>query len=422
MVARKRTSLLVGALLLTSIVSAAAVSDSQKDTVAENMGQQDKAFKMSPQDKTFGSNKFDEADKFKAPTKAPTGEESSLEVDASSEKNGKAEDPAIIDDYDPNRLGVSAEDAAGDQNNRKKPAKGQDSEESTPDTSDPKAGLSTGKGVNSGGVGAGTDEKTTPKTDGAYKNTASTTQEEEESEISSSGHFLMSFTMILMSEIGDKTFLVAALMGMRHNPWFVFSASYSALAIMTLLSAALGTILPSLLSKKFTTILAAVLFVVFGANLFREGLTMDAKGHVEEEIHEVELEIELQEQSSTQDDLEKGGAPAHTNNSKLHQASEGISNLAGLVFSPLWVQIFIMTFLGEWGDRSQIATVALSAAGHFWDVCFGALAGHALCTLGAVIAGYFVATHLSMRTITLAGAVGFFIFGMAYLYEGLYSH
>lgn len=420
MAVRKRTSLLVGALLLTSIASAAAVADVQKDTVAENMGQQDKAFKMSPQDKTFGSNKFDEADKFKAPTKAPSGEENSLDPGTTFEKGNKAEEPAIIDDYDPNRLGVSAEDAAADQSGRKKPTKDQPAEESTPDSSDPKAGLSTGKGANSGGVGSASSEVTHKKTDSAE---AAAHDDEEELEISSSGHFIMSFTMILMSEIGDKTFLVAALMGMRHNPWFVFSASYSALAIMTLLSAVLGTILPSLLSKKFTTILAAILFVVFGANLLREGLTMDAKGHVEEEMHEVEHEIELSELTTSQDDLEKGGSSTYTNNaSKLSKAIEGISNLAGLVFSPLWVQIFIMTFLGEWGDRSQIATVALSAAGHFWDVCFGALAGHALCTLGAVIAGYFVATHLSMRTITLAGAIGFFVFGIAYLYEGLYTH
>lgn len=438
MAGRKRTAILYTTLCLLHIVSGAATpADGQKGAVADTLGQQDKVFKMSPQDKAFGSNKFDEPDKFNAPKKAPVSDDVNPEKDVSKDKSGKAEDPAIIDDYDPNRLGVSAEDAAGDSADRKKPQQDKDSSaESTPDKSNPKSGLSTGKGANSGGVGAAVaagaaaagsvdNEPVVPGDEmvAAIKEQIAEQYDSENGEIGSSGHFIMSFTMIVMSEIGDKTFLVAALMGMRHNPWFVYSASFAALAIMTVLSAILGTILPTLLSKKFTTLLASVLFIVFGANLLREAMTMDANGHVEEEMHEVEHEIELHEQSNAQSDLEKGGADnaASASTGKLRQATEGISNLAGLVFSPLWVQIFLMTFLGEWGDRSQIATIALSAGGHFEDVCAGALAGHALCTLGAVFAGYFVATHLSMRTVTLAGAVGFFIFGMAYLYEGLYA-
>ena len=48
--------------------------------------------------------------------------------------------------------------------------------------------------------------------------------------------------------------------------------------------------------------------------------------------------------------------------SVVERAGGGVLNLLNLLFSPVFVQTFIMTFLGEWGDRSQIATITLAAA------------------------------------------------------------
>ena len=48
--------------------------------------------------------------------------------------------------------------------------------------------------------------------------------------------------------------------------------------------------------------------------------------------------------------------------SVVDRAGGGVLNLLNLLFSPVFVQTFIMTFLGEWGDRSQIATITLAAA------------------------------------------------------------
>ena len=52
--------------------------------------------------------------------------------------------------------------------------------------------------------------------------------------------------MIIMSEIGDKTFLIAALMAMKHPRKVVFAAAFASLLIMTVLSAALGHAVPHL--------------------------------------------------------------------------------------------------------------------------------------------------------------------------------
>lgn len=58
--------------------------------------------------------------------------------------------------------------------------------------------------------------------------------------------FLFSFTMIIISELGDKTFLIAALMAMRHPRAVVFSAAFASLVVMTVLSASLGHAVPHL--------------------------------------------------------------------------------------------------------------------------------------------------------------------------------
>jgi len=46
-----------------------------------------------------------------------------------------------------------------------------------------------------------------------------------------------------------------------------------------------------------------------------------------------------------------------------------------------------MTFLAEWGDRSQIATVALAATYNLFFVTLGCLLGHFICTGAAVQLG-----------------------------------
>ncbi|KAM7500940.1 hypothetical protein LguiA_025354 [Lonicera macranthoides] len=45
--------------------------------------------------------------------------------------------------------------------------------------------------------------------------------------------FFASFSMIIVSEIGDETFIIAALMAMRHPKSIVLSGALSALFVMT---------------------------------------------------------------------------------------------------------------------------------------------------------------------------------------------
>lgn len=239
--------------------------------------------------------------------------------------------------------------------------------------------------------------------------------------------------MILFSEVGDKTFLIAALMAMKHDRLLVFSAAFSALIAMTILSAVLGHAVPTLIPKRFTNFLASALFLIFGGRMLREGLAMSPDEGVAAEMQEVEMELEEKENLARQQGrrrssispyaLEMGLGPANSRKSRsgsrlpspprspssspdrspspprsaIKGALGGLNNLLSLLLSPAWVQTFVMTFLGEWGDRSQIATIAMAAGQDYWWVTGGAVSGHAVCTGVAVVGGRAIAGRVSLR-------------------------
>lgn len=239
--------------------------------------------------------------------------------------------------------------------------------------------------------------------------------------------------MIIFSEIGDKTFLIAALMAMKHPRLIVFSAAFAALIVMTILSAVLGHAVPTLIPKRFTNFLAASLFLFFGARLLKEGYSISPEQGVSEEMREVEMELEEKEElarkqgrrrssvspyvlesgrvnsrktrSSTRLPAPPDSPPSSPDGSRSPSPNRGavssifagVTNLFSLLLSPAWVQTFVMTFLGEWGDRSQIATIAMAAGQDYWWVTGGAVSGHACCTAIAVIGGRAIAGRVSLR-------------------------
>lgn len=229
-----------------------------------------------------------------------------------------------------------------------------------------------------------------------------------------------SFSAILATEIGDKTFFIAAVLSMRNDRMAVFGGAILALIIMTILSTLMGLVLPALLPKKYTHIIGGLLFLYFGIKLLLDSRNMQNK--VSEELEEVEEELAeiskkqskarkkkraerdggkpiLSNGASNNDDdtvdVEDGGqqqpqqqqqmenADSDMNGAKKRRggggggsstsgrtikhapSSSGLSaagNYSGGSWESVFVQSLTMTFLAEWGDRSQIATIALAAA------------------------------------------------------------
>ncbi|KAG2343526.1 UPF0016-domain-containing protein [Suillus weaverae] len=217
---------------------------------------------------------------------------------------------------------------------------------------------------------------------------------------------------------------------MRHPRLVVFLGAFASLVLMSMLSASLGHILPTLLPKKWTQIMAGVLFLVFGSKMVMEAREMGGKGRekVEEEMREAEEEIDGDEFGAGNgiplQRLEEGepvpSSPNATKQKKLGWGiTEGTRNFCSLILGPVFVQSFVLTFLGEWGDRSQIATIALGAAHNMYLVTLGTVLGHTCCTALAVVGGRYVSSKISVKHVTMGGAALFLIFGVIYLYDAL---
>ncbi|KAJ8760769.1 hypothetical protein K2173_018837 [Erythroxylum novogranatense] len=213
--------------------------------------------------------------------------------------------------------------------------------------------------------------------------------------------FSKSLAMTILSEIGDKTFVAAAILAMRHPRRLVLSGCLGALIVMTILSAVVGWAAPNLLSRTWTHHITTALFFAFGLWSLWDGF--NDKGEAEE-LAEVEAKLNAdfkgnigttKEGTKMDDDMKKEKRPLLTE-----------------FFSPIFLKAFSITFFGEWGDKSQIATIGLAADENPLGVVLGGVLGQALCTTAAVLGGKSLASQISERMVALSGGVLFIVFGV----------
>lgn len=210
--------------------------------------------------------------------------------------------------------------------------------------------------------------------------------------------FTSAFLLIFFSELGDKTFFIAALLASRKSSAAVFIGTFGALAVMTVISVFLGRtfhyvdgILPFRLGETELPLddLAAVgLLVYFGVSTLLDASSSD-QTKASDEQEEAELAI-----------------------AGLSGDGAGILAAANTVIST-----FALVFVAEWGDKSFFSTIALAAASSPLGVVGGAVVGHGVATLIAVLGGSLLGTYLSEKVIAYTGGVLFLIFAASTLIE-----
>jgi hypothetical protein len=111
--------------------------------------------------------------------------------------------------------------------------------------------------------------------------------------------FYQAFSLVFLSEIGDKTFFVAALLAAKLSRFISFVGSLGALAVMTVISVVIGQVFHAVPSELANGIplddIAAVLaFTYFGVKILSEAFETDGEGKsaMDEELEEAEETVE----------------------------------------------------------------------------------------------------------------------------------
>ncbi|MGB2948154.1 MAG: TMEM165/GDT1 family protein [Rhodococcus sp. (in: high G+C Gram-positive bacteria)] len=183
---------------------------------------------------------------------------------------------------------------------------------------------------------------------------------------------LLSFAVIFVAELGDKSQLMAMTFALRYRWYVVIGGITVATTIVHLVSVAVGHFLGLSIPTAAISIVGGIAFVVFGLWTLRgDSLSEDE------------------------------GAKA----SKITRSA--------------FLAIASAFFLAELGDKTMLATVTLATDNDWVGVWIGSTVGMVAADALAIVVGAVLGKHLPERTIQYSAAALFFVFGAMLFFEGI---
>ena len=183
---------------------------------------------------------------------------------------------------------------------------------------------------------------------------------------------LLSFGVIFVAELGDKSQLMALAFAARYKAWPVLVGITVSTAFVHAFSVLVGAVLGASIPTHTISIVAGLAFLGFAAWTLR-GDTLD-----EDEAMKAE----------------------RSNRSAIVAAS-------------------VAFFLAELGDKTMLATITLATTNGAVGTWAGSTLGMVAADAMAIVVGKQLGARLPERAIKLGAAAAFLVFGLLLLYEGL---
>ncbi|PSL04632.1 putative Ca2+/H+ antiporter (TMEM165/GDT1 family) [Haloactinopolyspora alba] len=184
--------------------------------------------------------------------------------------------------------------------------------------------------------------------------------------------FLLSFGVVFVAELGDKSQLMAMAFATRYRAWHVLAGITIATTLVHLASVAIGFGVGSALPTGWISLIAAVAFFGFAAWTWRGDTLTDAE----------------QERA------------ARTTRMAV-------------------VAVGTAFFLAELGDKTMLATITLATQHDWVGVWIGSTIGMVAADALAIVVGRVLHRQLSEELIRYGAAALFALFGVWMLIEGL---
>ncbi len=184
--------------------------------------------------------------------------------------------------------------------------------------------------------------------------------------------FLLSFGVIFLAELGDKSQLMALAFAARYRAWIVLTAVTIATLLVHAASVVVGRVFALALPTSLINIVAGVAFLVFAVWTLRGDSVDEAK------------------------------------------ADKDASGVLATLFA-----VGTTFFLAELGDKTMLATITLATTNDPIGVWLGSTVGMVFADALAIGVGALLGARLPERAIKIFAAGAFVVFGLILIAEGV---
>jgi len=184
--------------------------------------------------------------------------------------------------------------------------------------------------------------------------------------------FLISFGIIFVAELGDKSQLMAMTFATRYRALTILAAITVATAIVHLLSVVVGAAIGSALPTDAISVVAGLAFLGFAVWTVR-GDELDA-----DEV------------------------------SRAQRGGRSVFLTVGLAF-----------FLAELGDKTMLATITLATDHGAFGTWLGSTVGMVAADALAIVVGQQLGARLPERVVKIGAAITFVVFGLLLIVDGV---